>query len=102
MFLGLMALIDPPREAVPGAVHKCKTAGIKVTRIPSFGWAIILFSSEDVYRRLYVVEPNPNEVTIRLMPCFSREVREVMPYNKHDAACTQSHVFRVWYYTVNW
>lgn len=31
MFLGLMALIDPPREAVPGAVHKCKTAGIKVT-----------------------------------------------------------------------
>lgn len=31
VFLGLMALIDPPREAVPGAVHKCKTAGIKVT-----------------------------------------------------------------------
>lgn len=30
MFLGLMALIDPPREAVPGAVGKCKTAGIKV------------------------------------------------------------------------
>lgn len=30
VFLGLMALIDPPREAVPGAVHKCKTAGIKV------------------------------------------------------------------------
>lgn len=31
VFLGLMALIDPPREAVPGAVGKCKTAGIKVT-----------------------------------------------------------------------
>ena len=30
VFLGLMALIDPPREAVPGAVGKCKTAGIKV------------------------------------------------------------------------
>ncbi|CAN0232798.1 unnamed protein product, partial [Laminaria digitata] len=30
VFLGLMALIDPPREAVPGAVNKCKTAGIKV------------------------------------------------------------------------
>lgn len=30
VFLGLMALIDPPREAVPNAVGKCKTAGIKV------------------------------------------------------------------------
>lgn len=31
VFLGLMALIDPPREAVPNAVQKCKTAGIKVS-----------------------------------------------------------------------
>ncbi|CAM9356690.1 unnamed protein product [Discosporangium mesarthrocarpum] len=33
VFLGLMALIDPPREAVPGAVSKCKTAGIKVIMV---------------------------------------------------------------------
>jgi len=33
VFLGLMALIDPPREAVPGAVAKCKTAGIKVIMV---------------------------------------------------------------------
>ena len=33
VFLGLMALIDPPRPAVRGAVEKCKTAGIKVRRI---------------------------------------------------------------------
>ncbi|CAN0052626.1 unnamed protein product [Ectocarpus sp. 4 AP-2014] len=33
VFLGLMALIDPPREAVPGAVGKCKTAGIKVVMV---------------------------------------------------------------------
>ncbi|CAM9409721.1 unnamed protein product, partial [Hapterophycus canaliculatus] len=33
VFLGLMALIDPPREAVPGAVGKCKTAGIKVIMV---------------------------------------------------------------------
>ena len=31
--LGLMALVDPPREAVPGAVAKCKTAGIKVIMV---------------------------------------------------------------------
>ena len=29
-FLGLMSMIDPPRAAVPDAVAKCRTAGIKV------------------------------------------------------------------------
>jgi len=32
-FLGFMALIDPPRAAVPGAVAKCKTAGIRVVMV---------------------------------------------------------------------
>ncbi|KAL0276729.1 UNVERIFIED_CONTAM: hypothetical protein PYX00_004240 [Menopon gallinae] len=32
-FLGLMALIDPPRETVPDAVRKCKTAGIRVIMV---------------------------------------------------------------------
>ena len=32
-FIGLMALIDPPRDAVPGAVAKCKTAGVKVIMV---------------------------------------------------------------------
>lgn len=29
-FLGLMSMIDPPRAAVPDAVGKCRSAGIKV------------------------------------------------------------------------
>jgi sodium/potassium-transporting ATPase subunit alpha len=29
-FVGLMSLIDPPRAAVPDAVEKCRSAGIKV------------------------------------------------------------------------
>ena len=29
-FVGLMAMIDPPRAAVPDAVSKCRDAGIKV------------------------------------------------------------------------
>ncbi len=33
VFLGLMALIDPPREAVPNAVGRCKMAGIKVIMV---------------------------------------------------------------------
>ena len=38
-FLGLMSMIDPPRAAVPDAVAKCRSAGIKVlssTSLPSF------------------------------------------------------------------
>lgn len=33
VFVGLMALIDPPRASVPGAVRKCQTAGIKVIMV---------------------------------------------------------------------
>ncbi|TYZ57510.1 hypothetical protein PybrP1_004353 [[Pythium] brassicae (nom. inval.)] len=32
-FIGLMALIDPPRAEVPHAVAKCKTAGIRVIMV---------------------------------------------------------------------
>ena len=33
VFIGLMSLIDPPRDSVPDAVKKCKTAGIKVIMV---------------------------------------------------------------------
>lgn len=29
-FLGLAAIMDPPRDDAPGAIAACKTAGIKV------------------------------------------------------------------------
>ena len=32
-FVGLMSLIDPPRAAVPDAVTKCRSAGIKVIMV---------------------------------------------------------------------
>lgn len=31
-FVGLMSMIDPPRAAVPDAVSKCRSAGIKVNK----------------------------------------------------------------------
>ena len=34
-FVGLMSMIDPPRAAVPDAVAKCRSAGIKGTRLVS-------------------------------------------------------------------
>jgi len=36
-FVGLMSMIDPPRAAVPDAVGKCRSAGIKVTLTDRFG-----------------------------------------------------------------
>lgn len=33
VFVGLAALIDPPRPAVPGAVNDCQTAGIRVVMV---------------------------------------------------------------------
>ncbi|KAK0042674.1 sodium/potassium-transporting ATPase subunit alpha-2 [Biomphalaria pfeifferi] len=32
-FIGLMSMIDPPRVAVPGAVAKCREAGIKIIMV---------------------------------------------------------------------
>lgn len=32
-FIGLMSMIDPPRAAVPNAVEKCRSAGIKVIMV---------------------------------------------------------------------
>lgn len=34
-FVGLMSMIDPPRAAVPDAVSKCRSAGIKVRHLHS-------------------------------------------------------------------
>ena len=32
-FMGLLSLIDPPRDAVPGAVESCRSAGVAVTMV---------------------------------------------------------------------
>ena len=32
-FLGLISLMDPPKESVPEAVGKCHSAGIKVVMV---------------------------------------------------------------------
>ena len=37
-FVGLMSMIDPPRAAVPDAVAKCRSAGIKVRQSRDGQW----------------------------------------------------------------
>jgi sodium/potassium-transporting ATPase subunit alpha len=32
-FMGLLSLIDPPRDAVPSAVSSCRSAGVSVTMV---------------------------------------------------------------------
>ena len=32
-FLGLISMIDPPKETVPDAIEKCKSSGIKIIMV---------------------------------------------------------------------
>ena len=42
-FVGLMSMIDPPRAAVPDAVAKCRSAGIKVIMVSIIRIDLIIF-----------------------------------------------------------
>lgn len=42
-FVGLISMIDPPRAAVPDAVGKCRSAGIKVAPSCLPGFAFLLY-----------------------------------------------------------
>ena len=33
MFLGLVSLVDPPKETVPGAIAMCRSAGVRVVMV---------------------------------------------------------------------
>jgi len=33
VFLGLISLVDPPKESVPGAIAMCRTAGVRVVMV---------------------------------------------------------------------
>lgn len=52
-FLGLISMIDPPRAAVPDAVGKCRSAGIKV--IGSTDSTLIVLS-EKPFLRLHLLD----------------------------------------------
>ena len=46
-FVGLMAMIDPPKASVPNAVAQCRSAGIKVSSVLAEISLLIFLSSGD-------------------------------------------------------
>ena len=46
-FVGLMAMIDPPKASVPNAVAQCRSAGIKVSSVLAEIALLIFLSSGD-------------------------------------------------------
>lgn len=48
-FLGLVSMIDPPRAAVPDAVAKCRSAGIKVIMVTGDHPITVLYIWPNIY-----------------------------------------------------
>merc|ERR1712106_210220 len=88
-FVGLMSMIDPPRAAVPDAVVKCRSAGIKVITksvgIISDGMETV----EDIAARLNVnvkdVNPRDAKATVlhggELKDLNERQIDEILMFH---------------------
>jgi len=91
-FIGLMSMIDPPRAAVPDAVAKCRSAGIKVVMVTgdhpitakaiAKSVGIISDGSETVEdialrRNILVEEVNPREACAAVI--HGSDLREMTP-----------------------
>lgn len=65
-FVGLMSMIDPPRAAVPDAVGKCRSAGIKVEI--SFNFSVPTGSTLSlVFPPSHLLSPPPAAVCLQVI-----------------------------------
>ncbi|ODM98254.1 Sodium/potassium-transporting ATPase subunit alpha [Orchesella cincta] len=70
-FVGLMSMIDPPRAAVPDAVAKCRSAGIKVSWIPGNE------TVEDIAQRLNIPVSEVNPADAKAAVIHGTELKDL-------------------------
>ncbi|CAF4624244.1 unnamed protein product, partial [Rotaria sp. Silwood2] len=89
-FLGLMSMIDPPRAAVPEAVAKCRSAGIKVIMITgdhpitakAIARAVGIISEEsetieDISQRLNILIENVNPLDAKACVVHGNNLKDM-------------------------
>ncbi|KAJ9583275.1 hypothetical protein L9F63_022380 [Diploptera punctata] len=57
-FIGLISMVDPPREAVPYAVQKCRSAGIKIIMVTGDHPT----TAKAIARKVGIISPNSETV----------------------------------------
>ena len=90
--LGLMSMIDPPRAAVPDAVSKCRSAGIKVIMVTgdhpitakAIAKSVGIISEgnetvEDIAQRLNIDVSEVNKRSVKRRPLWAHS-RKIKAY----------------------
>ncbi|MBT4823684.1 calcium-translocating P-type ATPase, SERCA-type [Candidatus Woesearchaeota archaeon] len=100
VFIGLQAMIDPPREEVKGAVARCNQAGIRVVMITGDGQDTAIAIAEDVGIRgkcvtgadidklNLVQEANNISIYARVNPAHKMQIIEALQKRNHIVAMT--------------
>merc|ERR1712226_477439 len=96
-FVGLISMIDPPRAAVPGAVEKCRSAGIKVIMVTgdhpitahaiAKGVGIISPENEtvaDIAKRCGIPEADVNPRDAKAAVVHGSEIKSMTPKDIDD------------------
>jgi len=79
-FVGLMSMIDPPRAAVPDAVMKCRSAGIKVIMVTGDH----PITAKAIARSVGIISEN-NETVEDIANRLNIDVKDVNPRDAHAA-----------------
>merc|ERR1712123_140678 len=79
-FVGLMSMIDPPRAAVPDAVLKCRSAGIKVIMVTGDH----PITAKAIARSVGIISDN-NETVEDIASRLNIDVKDVNPRDAHAA-----------------
>merc|ERR1712027_185113 len=79
-FVGLMSMIDPPRAAVPDAVAKCRSAGIKVIMVTGDH----PITAHAISKPVGIISPE-NETVEDIAARLNISIEEVNPREAHAA-----------------